>query len=251
MPGHVLRATAVYNSLQRLVDSPTLYSDTARRGTDAFLSDFTLTRVTVKNSRADGIHMTNGANHGTLINPVTEWTGEELIDTLTAGTGDGETYSLHAVAGRWNVRVSVFEVPVSDDVKDAVQQIVEDLQPNQRAWLRPSVPMTLHENTAIIAVPNDFTRNQLEGRLRTRLEDSLTEALGQHVRIAVTVDPGLDAGPDQAPTSHYTRRDGDGIGDRDTAPAFRTGYDGDAQDGEQRSRAVAQQCVFEFAARSP
>ena len=26
--------------------------------------------------------------------------------------------------------------------------------------------MTLHENTAIIAVPNDFTRNQLEGRLR-------------------------------------------------------------------------------------
>ena len=41
--------------------------------------------------------------------------------------------------------------------------------------MRPSVPITLHENTAIIAVPNDFTRNQLEGRLRNHIEDALTE----------------------------------------------------------------------------
>ena len=61
------------------------------------------------------------------------------------------------------------------DLGTAWQQIVEDLQPNQRAWLRPSVPMTLHENTAIIAVPNDFTRNQLEGRLRNHIEDALTD----------------------------------------------------------------------------
>ena len=50
----------------------------------------------------------------------------------TAGTVDGETYSLHAVAGRWNVRVSVFEVPVTDEVKDAVQQIVEDLRSSDK-----------------------------------------------------------------------------------------------------------------------
>nr|WP_245644468.1 chromosomal replication initiator protein DnaA [Nocardioides jensenii] len=70
--------------------------------------------------------------------------------------------------------------------------LVDDLQPNQRAWLRSSEPVTLHEQTAIIAVPNEFTRGQLEGRLRTRLEDSLTDALGHRVRIAVTVDPQLD-----------------------------------------------------------
>jgi len=29
---------------------------------------------------------------------------------------------------KWSVRVSVFEVPVNDDVKEAVQQIVEDLR---------------------------------------------------------------------------------------------------------------------------
>ncbi|KRF20546.1 hypothetical protein ASG90_18365 [Nocardioides sp. Soil797] len=77
---------------------------------------------------------------------------------------------------------------------DVWRALVDDLQPNQRAWLRSSEPVTLHEQTAIIAVPNDFTRGQLEGRLRTRLEDSLTEALGHRVRIAVTVDPQLDDG---------------------------------------------------------
>ncbi len=77
------------------------------------------------------------------------------------------------------------------DLQTAWQQIVEDLQPNQRAWLRPSVPVTLHENTAIIAVPNDFTRNQLEGRLRNHIEDALTEGFGREIRMLVTVNPAL------------------------------------------------------------
>ena len=78
------------------------------------------------------------------------------------------------------------------DLGTAWQQIVEDLQPNQRAWLRPSVPVTLHENTAIIAVPNDFTRNQLEGRLRNHIEDALTEHFGREIRMLVTVNPALE-----------------------------------------------------------
>jgi chromosomal replication initiator protein len=93
--------------------------------------------------------------------------------------------------------------PVDDqqvDLGTAWQQIVEDLQPNQRAWLRPSVPMTLHENTAIIAVPNDFTRNQLEGRLRNHIEDALTEGFGREIRMLVTVNPALE---DQAQTTPH------------------------------------------------
>ena len=70
--------------------------------------------------------------------------------------------------------------------------VVEDLQPNQRAWLRASEPVTLHGNTAIIAVANDFTRGQLEGRLRAQLEDALTVAFGREIRIAVTVNPALE-----------------------------------------------------------
>ena len=81
------------------------------------------------------------------------------------------------------------------DLGAAWQQIVEDLQPNQRAWLRPSVPVTLHENTAIIAVPNDFTRNQLEGRLRNHIEDALSEGFGREIRMLVTVNPALEDVP--------------------------------------------------------
>ena len=35
---------------------------------------------------------------------------------------------MHAVAGRWNVRISVYGVAVNDEIKGAVQQIVEDLR---------------------------------------------------------------------------------------------------------------------------
>jgi chromosomal replication initiator protein len=75
------------------------------------------------------------------------------------------------------------------------QGLVDDLPANQRAWLATSRPVTLHEGTAIIAVCDDFTRNQIEGRLRTRLEDALGAAFGHPVRIAVTVDPELGDTP--------------------------------------------------------
>jgi len=81
--------------------------------------------------------------------------------------------------------------------------ILDSLAPNQRVWLASSKPVMLAESTAVIAVPNEFTRTQLEGRLRTRLEDALSESLNKPIRIAVTVDDTLappapvpDHGPD-------------------------------------------------------
>ncbi len=84
------------------------------------------------------------------------------------------------------------EAPTAAQLREIWRGLVDDLQPNQRAWFVSSEPVTLHETTAIIAVPNEFTRTQLEGRLRTRLEDSLSEAFGSQIRIAVTVDPQLE-----------------------------------------------------------
>ncbi len=78
------------------------------------------------------------------------------------------------------------------DLATVWSSLIDDLPANQRGWFANSQPVTLHEGTAIVAVPNDFTRNQLEGRLRTRLEDALTEAFGQRIRLAVTVDQQLD-----------------------------------------------------------
>ncbi|GAA1778655.1 chromosomal replication initiator protein DnaA [Nocardioides hankookensis] len=80
----------------------------------------------------------------------------------------------------------------TSDLGVAWRGVVDDLQPNQRAWLSASEPVTLHESTAIVAVPNDFTRNQLEGRLRAQLEDALSLRFGREIRIAVTVNPALE-----------------------------------------------------------
>jgi chromosomal replication initiator protein len=129
------------------------------------------------------------------------------------------------------------------------QGLVDDLPGNQRAWLATSRPVTLHEGTAIIAVSDDFTRNQIEGRLRTQLEEALGAAFGHPVRIAVTVDPELgDApgwrGPHHEADAPYvdqaagTPRDLSGdFGDmstrrRDGRPAEPPGYGRPADPGE-------------------
>ena len=58
----------------------------------------------------------------------------------------------------------------------------------------------LAESTAVVAVPNEFTRNQLEGRLRIRIEDTLSDRIGKPVRLAVSVDPSLERTvPEPAP----------------------------------------------------
>ncbi|MCW2856213.1 MAG: dnaA [Marmoricola sp.] len=73
--------------------------------------------------------------------------------------------------------------------------ILDSLAPNQRVWLASSKPVMLAESTAVIAVPNEFTRTQLEGRLRTRLEDALSDSLNRPIRIAVSVDESLVQAP--------------------------------------------------------
>ena len=94
-----------------------------------------------------------------------------------------------------------------NDLTQAWARVLGGLPSNQRAWLTNSKPVTLHESTAIVAVPDDFTRGQLETRLRPDLERILTEAFGRDIRIAVTVDPSLD--PDAASAAASGSRPGD------------------------------------------
>jgi chromosomal replication initiator protein len=79
-----------------------------------------------------------------------------------------------------------------DPLGPAWARLMEGLPASQRAWLAASHPLTLHGNTMIVAVKDEFTRGQLETRLRPRLEDSLSAWLGRGIRLAVTVDPSLD-----------------------------------------------------------
>ena len=85
------------------------------------------------------------------------------------------------------------------DLAAAWQHVIQELQPNQQAWVNASEPVGWHGNTAIIAVGDDFTRTQLEGRLRGQLEDALTETFGREIRLAVTVNPGLTPQVDRTP----------------------------------------------------
>src|SRR4249919_4319870 len=89
------------------------------------------------------------------------------------------------------------------------------IEPHQRAWLKLTRPLGLVENTAMIATPNEFVKEQLETRLRALVTQALSQQLGRDIQLAVTVDPspqatmagvgpGQDLGPGtpEPPTPH-------------------------------------------------
>ena len=65
----------------------------------------------------------------------------------------------------------------------------------QRAFLSLARLVGLLDETALIAVPNDFTKEIVETKLRQRVTETLGAQLGHEVRLAVTVDHSL-ADPD-------------------------------------------------------
>jgi chromosomal replication initiator protein len=69
------------------------------------------------------------------------------------------------------------------------------IQPHQRAWLKLTRPLGLVENTALIATPNEFVKEQLETRLRALVTNALSHELGRSIQLAVTVDPASAAAP--------------------------------------------------------
>src|SRR5262249_38914119 len=66
-----------------------------------------------------------------------------------------------------------------------------NIEPHQRAWLRLTRPLGLVENTALIATPNEFVKEQLETRLRSLITNALSRELGRTIQLAVTVDPAV------------------------------------------------------------
>jgi len=71
------------------------------------------------------------------------------------------------------------------------------LQASQLAWLKLTRPLGLVENTALIATPNAFVKEQLETRLSPLVTLALSRELGRPIQIAVTVDPSPVAPPEQ------------------------------------------------------
>jgi chromosomal replication initiator protein len=74
-----------------------------------------------------------------------------------------------------------------------------EMSSQQRAWLRLTRPLGLVEDTALLAAPNDFTKDVLENRLRGVVTDALSRQLGRDVNVAVIVQPPPAAEPPAGP----------------------------------------------------
>jgi chromosomal replication initiator protein len=99
------------------------------------------------------------------------------------------------------------ETPGDDELESTWARLIEGLPASQRAWLAASRPLTLHGNTMIVSVKDEFTRGQLETRLRPRLEESLSTWLERDIRLAVTVDATLHVPTGSPPEAGPPPRD--------------------------------------------
>nr|WP_272586461.1 chromosomal replication initiator protein DnaA [Streptomyces sp. M92] len=69
-------------------------------------------------------------------------------------------------------------------------------------WIRRCQPLALVADTALLAVPNEFAKGVLEGRLAPVVSETLSRECGRPIRIAITVDDtaGEPAPPTPGPT---------------------------------------------------
>ncbi|MEU4209824.1 chromosomal replication initiator protein DnaA [Streptomyces sp. NPDC026206] len=96
-------------------------------------------------------------------------------------------------------------------------------------WIKRCQPLALVADTALLAVPNEFAKGVLEGRLAPIVSETLSRECGRPIRIAITVDesagePPASQGPPQPqerPQPQPGQRQAPGPG-RDTYE----GYDG-------------------------
>lgn len=87
-----------------------------------------------------------------------------------------------------------------EQLLDEGQQGVE---PKDKQWIERCQPLALVADTALLAVPNEWGKRVLEGRLAPLISETLSRECGRPIRIAITVDDSVGEGPaPQAPPSH-------------------------------------------------
>ncbi|GAA2297288.1 chromosomal replication initiator protein DnaA [Streptomyces hawaiiensis] len=108
-------------------------------------------------------------------------------------------------------------------------------------WIRRCQPLALVADTALLAVPNEFAKGVLEGRLAPIVSETLSRECGRPIRIAITVDdsagePPATPAPPARPQQRYeepelpsARQDRDAYERPD-----RDGYDRPERDGYDR-----------------
>ncbi|WP_405807365.1 MULTISPECIES: chromosomal replication initiator protein DnaA [unclassified Streptomyces] len=77
----------------------------------------------------------------------------------------------------------------------------QGIEPKDKQWIERCQPLALVADTALLAVPNEWGKRVLEGRLAPLISETLSRECGRPIRIAITVDDsaGEPRPPQQAP----------------------------------------------------
>ncbi|MCD7440209.1 chromosomal replication initiator protein DnaA [Streptomyces lincolnensis] len=79
----------------------------------------------------------------------------------------------------------------------------QGVESKDERWIRRCQPLALVADTALLAVPNEFAKGVLEGRLAPVVSEALSRECGRPIRIAITVDDS--AGEPSAPSAPPAR----------------------------------------------
>jgi len=104
--------------------------------------------------------------------------------------------------GMWSQeRRGVDDNPLTSVWAEVISNLSDGiLTPQQRAFVALTRPLGLVEDTALVAAPNEFTKDVLEARLRPVVVQALSQTLGREIRLAVTVDPTIAPAIDEDAT---------------------------------------------------
>ncbi|RAS33499.1 chromosomal replication initiator protein [Streptomyces avidinii] len=83
----------------------------------------------------------------------------------------------------------------------------QGIEPKDKQWIERCQPLALVADTALLAVPNEWGKRVLEGRLAPLISETLTRECGRPIRIAITVDDSAGEPPaPPAPPMHQPRQ---------------------------------------------
>ncbi|MEV6342076.1 chromosomal replication initiator protein DnaA [Actinoplanes sp. NPDC051851] len=85
------------------------------------------------------------------------------------------------------------QVDLSGVWQDTLGELSDEIaSPQQRAYLQLTRLRAIVEDTALLSVPDAFTRDVIESRLRPAITEALTRRLNRPIQVAVTVRPPED-----------------------------------------------------------
>jgi chromosomal replication initiator protein len=82
----------------------------------------------------------------------------------------------------------------------------QGVEPKDKQWIERCQPLALVADTALLAVPNEWGKRVLEGRLAPLISETLSHECGRPIRIAITVDDSAGGPNPPAPPASQQHR---------------------------------------------